>query len=35
LQFYDTRQRFNTGRSPGSHLLMPPGDSEKKIELAS
>ncbi len=35
LQFYDTRQRFNTGRKPGTHLLMPPADQENKVELAS
>jgi hypothetical protein len=36
LQFYDTRQRFNISRKPGSNLLMPPAaESDKKIELAS
>jgi hypothetical protein len=35
LQFYDTRQQFNIHRKPGSNLLMPPADSDSKVELAS
>jgi DNA-directed RNA polymerase subunit RPC12/RpoP len=35
LQFYDTRKRFNTERTPGGNLIAPPADTESKIKLAS
>ena len=36
LQFYDTRQQYNTGRKPGKNMLAPPSsDSDARVELAS
>jgi len=36
LQFYDTRQQYNTGRKPGKNLLgPPPAGPDARVELAS